>query len=205
MRFPSILLALALSATAFLPATGLAARDCQDVLIEIHVESAPATQTGGGTGTFVADIDAMGTGTRCTPNGNGVQTKGTLDQVTVTISEVTMDEEGNEEQTPVEQFEASMMFHAQQASAIAQGLESGSFKFNAQLTGRTKFGVTVGEQTEKVLAFQFRGDAICMTDENGEQTCPITGRGSANMKSGGETRHYNILIGGESTSSGMIG
>jgi hypothetical protein len=149
-----------------------------------------ATQTDGGPNSaFTAYINATGEGTRKTPNGNGVQIR--ADNLPASV--IIVDADGDE----VVNFTATLGFHAQQASALAQGLPAGNFKFNSGLHGQ-RSGSLGSTNGDRIMSMNANGESHGSADED-TGFLAIVGHGQVTYKEGGsgDADHFNIEIGGE--------
>ncbi|MBI2076788.1 MAG: hypothetical protein HYT80_00240 [Euryarchaeota archaeon] len=184
----AVILAAVVVTVAFAP-VALSAPAVEDVDIELNLEGV-ATQTSAGSNAYSATMNVSGEGTRKTPNGNGVQIKATdVEAKIVIVSTETGDEVAN--------FTLLVNFHAQQASAIAQGLPQGNFKFNLELAGkRSEHTVAQNQTSGRILAMNAQGDTNGASDDDG--FFAVTGQGKSTSKpSAGGTTHFNIVWGGE--------
>ena len=150
-----------------------------------------ATRTSGGPDAgFVFYINASGEGVRRTPQGNGVQIKSDGLEASVKVVNSATNE-------TVAEYTAILGFHAQQAAAIAQGLEAGNFKFNMGLHGKRSesvLGITTGE---RVLSMNANGDTFGAADDDGAHA--VQGHGQTTVKdgrNGNGATHYNFELGG---------
>jgi hypothetical protein len=148
-----------------------------------------ATRTDGGPDDgFVAYINITGTGTRRTPNGNGVQIRG--DDLTAEVKVVRV-----ADNVTVAEYVALVDFHAQQASSIAQGLEEGNFRFNLGLHGKRSESVVSIEEGDRIMAMNSHGFTTGAADDEGFHA--VTGDGQTTLKNGEQSAtHYNIALGG---------
>lgn len=167
-----------------------------DVEIELRLTGS-ATQTNGGPNPdFTFFLNVTGTGTKKTPNGNGVQIhdkNGLEGHLTV------FDADGEQ----VVNYTVTVKFHAQQASAIAQGLPSGNFKFNLELTGKERKGATINNAStdQRVLSMNAHGDTSGdpITDDDDNEFFAVSGKGQSTTKpqSQGPARHFNLDLAGQ--------
>jgi hypothetical protein len=190
-----VALASALTVSAVLPTTAAApggtGNTYEDVDIQLNL-TGNAVRTSGGpqdSPSFVYYINATGEGVRRTPQGNGVQVKSDgLDAEVTIVNSATND--------TVAQFTARLGFHAQQASAIAQGLPAGNFKFNMGLHGPRSQNVLGSETGSRILAFNANGDTFGPADDDGAHA--VAGHGQATLKDAGShsATHYQLTLGG---------
>lgn len=151
-----------------------------------------ATQTSGGPDAgFVFYINATGEGVRRTPQGNGVQIKSDGLEAEVTVIDTATNE-------TVAQYTAILGFHAQQAQAIAQGLEAGNFKFNMGLHGKRSESILDIAVGDRVLSMNANGDTFGPADDDGAHA--VAGHGQTTVKNGRDggngATHYNFELGG---------
>lgn len=144
---------------------------------------------GGPDDSFTFFVNASGEGVRKTPNGNGVQIR--ADQLDANV--VVVDANGDE----VENYTATLRFHAQQASHLAQGMDG--FRFNMQLTGDRSESVTGNSANPdgRVLAMNAHGTTIGDADDDGAFL--VEGRGQTTTQpqgTGNGAAHYNFLLSG---------
>lgn len=195
MRIPTLATALLLVSIAT-PATLVLAeppashgRTAEDVSIQLNLTGVATRTDGGPDDGFVAYINVTGTGTRWTPQGNGVQIRG--DDLTAEVKVVR-----TADNTTVAQYTALVDFHAQQASAIAQGLEPGNFRFNLGIHGQRSEAIVGIETGDRVMAMNAHGSTLGPADDDGFHA--VEGLGQTTLKAGGENSatHYNVAIGG---------
>jgi hypothetical protein len=151
-----------------------------------------ATQTSGGPDAgFTFYINASGEGVRRTPNGNGVQIKSDGIEALVTVINSATNE-------TVAQYTAILGFHAQQASAIAQGLDAGNFKFNMGLHGKRSVNVLAIDVGDRVMSMNANGDTFGAANDDGAHA--VAGHGQTTVKNGRDggngATHYNFELGG---------
>jgi hypothetical protein len=160
----------------------------EPVDIQLNLTGVATRTDGGPDDGFVAYINVTGTGTRHTPNGNGVQIRG--DDLTAEVKIVrTADNE------TVAQYVALVDFHAQQASSIAQGLDAGNFKFSLGLHGKRSESVVSIEEGDRIMAMNSHGSTTGPADEDGFHA--VNGNGQTTLKNGEKSAtHYNVALGG---------
>lgn len=151
-----------------------------------------ATQTSGGPNDgFVFYINASGDGVRRTPQGNGVQIKSDGLEALVTVINSATNE-------TVAQYTAILGFHAQQASAIAQGLDAGNFKFNMGLHGKRSESILSIDVGDRVMSMNANGSTIGAANDDGAHA--VSGHGQTTVKNGRDggngATHYNFELGG---------
>lgn len=162
----------------------------EDVTIQLNLTGVATRTDGGPDAGFVFYINASGDGVRRTPQGNGVQIKS--DGLDALVKVVRL----ADNQT-VAEYTATLGFHAQQASAIAQGLDAGNFKFNMGLHGKRSESVTSISTGERVLSMNANGSTIGAANEDGAHA--VSGHGQTTLKDGQDgngATHYNFELGG---------
>ena len=159
------------------------------VTVQLNLTGVATRTDGGPNDGFVFYVNASGDGVRRTPNGNGVQIR--ANDLTAEIKVVR-----TADNTTVAAYSALVDFHAQQASAIAQGLEPGNFRFSLGLHGDRGESVVSIETGDRVMAMNAHGTTLGPADEDGFHA--VQGKGQTTLKAGGENSatHYNIVIGG---------
>lgn len=160
----------------------------EPVDIQLNLTGVATRTDGGPDDGFVAYINVTGTGTRRTPNGNGVQIRG--DDLTAEVKVVRV-----ADNVTVAQYVALVDFHAQQASSIAQGLEEGNFRFNLGLHGKRSESVVSIEEGDRIMAMNSHGSTTGPADDDGFHA--VNGNGQTTLKNGEKSAtHYNIALGG---------
>ncbi len=161
----------------------------EDVTIQMNLTGVATRTDGGPDDGFVAYINITGSGTRRTPNGNGVQIRG--DDLTAEVKVVRV-----ADNVTVAEYTALVDFHGQQASSIAQGLDAGNFKFNLGLHGKRSESVVSIEEGDRIMAMNSHGSTTGPADDDGFHA--VEGKGQTTLKAGGENSatHYNIQLGG---------
>jgi hypothetical protein len=162
----------------------------EDVDIQLNLTGVATRTSGGPDAGFVFYINASGEGVRRTPQGNGVQIKSDGLEAEVKIVNTATNE-------TVAQYTAIVGFHAQQAAAIAQGLEPGNFKFNLGLHGKRSENVLSIETGDRVMSMNAHGTTLGAGDDDGAHA--IQGKGQTTLKdgrNGNGATHYNFQLGG---------
>lgn len=162
----------------------------EDVDIQLNLTGVATRTSGGPDSGFVFYINASGDGVRRTPNGNGVQIKSDGLEAAVKIVNSATNE-------TVAEYTALVGFHAQQAQALAQGLEPGNFKFNLGLHGKRSESVLSISTGDRVMAMNAHGTTLGPADDDGAHA--VQGKGQTTLKDGANgngATHYNFVLGG---------
>jgi hypothetical protein len=158
------------------------------VTIQMNLTGVATRTDGGPDDGFVAYINITGSGTRRTPNGNGVQIRG--DDLAAEVKVVR-----TADNVTVAQYVALVDFHAQEASSIAQGLDAGNFRFNLGLHGKRSESVVSIEEGDRIMAMNSHGFTTGPADDDGFHA--VQGDGQTTLKNGEQSAtHYNIALGG---------
>lgn len=189
--------AMALPAPGFTPVAVNAPPSQEEVTIQLNLTGVATKTDGGPDDGFTAFLNVTGTGTRYTPQGNGVQIR--ADGLTATILIVR-----NADNVTVENFTALVGFHAQSASCAAQGLEAGCFKFNLQVRGKRSEAIIGNENpNERVLSMGANGETVG-TPDGGVFAMDARGRATTQPDgTGSGAQHFNIDLAGQG-STGSI-
>ena len=158
------------------------------VTIQMNLTGVATRTDGGPDDGFVAYINITGSGTRRTPEGNGVQIRG--DDLTAEVKVVRV-----ADNVTVAEYDALVDFHAQEASSIAQGLDAGNFRFNLGLHGKRSESVTAIEEGDRIMAMNAHGFTTGAADEDGFHA--VDASGQTTLKNGEQSAtHYNVALGG---------